>query len=242
MTKKRFSPVKLSYLAVLVLAFFVSVAAVSAEATQLINVNGTGSVSLQPDIVKISIGMDTEREDVQDAINENTQKVEAVKNALFAEGLTEADIKTTSYSLYSSPKYYRDNSAGPGEYIYTVTYYAEITLNDISKLNPALDAAVNNGATSINGITYDSSERETAYDQARDLAIDDARAKAEKIAEKLGVTLRNVDSVTVNDYDLGYPYALSSAGMGGGAAGTPQINPGLVDVSVSVNLSFTYEL
>lgn len=243
MNQQLISRMKTSLLVIFVLALFASTIAVSAEGTQLINVSGTGSVSLQPDIVKISIGFDTQNEDVQEAINENTQKVESVKTALFAEGLTDGDIKTTGYSLYSSPKYYRDTTAAPDEYIYTVNYYLEITLNDLSKLNLILDTAVNNGANNISGITYDSTERTTAYDEARDLAIDDGYAKAEKIAEKLGVTLGNVDSISVSDDYAYYDYGMRGMGYGGGGeAATPTMNPGLVDVTVSVSLAYRFDL
>ena len=145
--------------------FLASPASAYAEGTQLINVTGKGVISLPPDIVKISIGIDTERENVQDSINDNTVKVESVKNALAGLGIADDDIKTTSYSLYSSLKYYRDNTAGPDEYIYSVYYAMEITLRDATKLNQVLDTCVNNGANSISGITYDSSGRDAAYDE-----------------------------------------------------------------------------
>ena len=223
--------------------FLASPASAYAEGTQLINVTGKGVISLPPDIVKISIGIDTERENVQDSINDNTVKVESVKNALAGLGIADDDIKTTSYSLYSSLKYYRDNTAGPDEYIYSVYYAMEITLRDATKLNQVLDTCVNNGANSISGITYDSSGRDAAYDEARDLAIDDAGTKAEKIAEKLGVTIRNVDSITVNDNSASYDYSLMSGmGGGGGGAASPSINPGLVTITVNVDAAYAYGL
>lgn len=244
MNQQCFTRMKISLLALFALACFASVLGVSAESTQLINVNGTGTVSLQPDIVKISIGFNTRNEDVQAAINENTQKVESVKNALFAEGLTDGDIKTTSYSLYSSSGTYQDSVFGSEKPVYNVDYYLDITLNDLSKLNLILDMVVNNGANNISGITYDSSERAAAYDQARDLAIDDGQAQAEKIAGKLGVTLDQVTSITVNDYNYTPYYGAAPVVFDQKSedVGTPSMNPGLVDISVRVDLSYSYRL
>lgn len=222
--------------------FLASSVAVYADGTQLINVNGKGVISLPPDIVKISIGIDTEKENVQDAVNDNTDKVESVKNALSGFGIADEDIKTTSYSLYSSLKYYRDETADTDEHIYSVYYAMEITLRDAAKLNQVLDTCVNNGANSISGITYDSSGRDAAYDEARDLAIDDAHAKAEKIAEKLGVTIRNVDSITVNDNSYPYDYSIMGMGGGGGGAASPSMYPGLVTVTVNVDIAYAYGL
>ncbi|GAP40601.1 SIMPL domain-containing protein [Flexilinea flocculi] len=231
-------------LVVFVLTMFLGFnTAVSADGVQLIQVTGRGVMSLPPDIVKISIGINTEKENIQEAINENTSRVESVKSALLSIGIAETDIKTVSYSLYSSLKYYRDNTAGPDEYIYTVYYSFEITLRDASKLNTVLDACVNNGANNVTGITYDSTGREAAYDEARNLAIDDATSKAQKIAEKLGVKIRNVDSIKVSDNSSGFDYS-AMMGMGGGGDGavSPSIEPGLVNVNVDVEMSFAYSL
>jgi len=232
------------FLVVFVLTVFLGWTSVaSADGIQLIQVNGRGVMSLPPDIVKISIGINTEKENIQEAINENSSRVESVKTALLSIGIAEADIKTISYSLYSSLKYYRDNTAGPDENIYSVYYSFEITLRDASKLNTVLDACVNNGANNITGITYDSSGRESAYDEARNLAIDDATTKAQKIAEKLGVTIRNVDSIKVSDNSTGFDYS-SRMGMGGGGDGasSPSMEPGLVNINVDVEMSFAYSL
>ncbi len=233
---------KVVFAAILILVLFVPVLSASAESSQLINVSGTGTVSLQPDFVTISLGITTERENVQDAINENAQKVQSLKNALFAEGLTDADITTTDYSLYSSAKYYQDPTAGPDDMIYNVYYYLNITLKDLTRLNLVLDTAVNNGATTISSLYYDSTERDAAFDQACDLAIENGRAKAEKIAEKLGVTLGTVDSITVNEGNSYYEYGIREGRGGGGDAATATINPGLVDITVTANLAYTFDL
>lgn len=213
---------------------------VQAQSDQTMTVSGTGTVLLKPDIAIINVSISTEKESVQEALDENTKSVKQVKSALTEMGIPEEDIKTTSYSLYSSQKYYRDETAGMDEYIFSVFYGFEIKLRDISKLNDVLDACINNGVNSINSVSYDSSLREDTYMQARDLAIDDANANAQQIAQKLGVKVGNIKSFQVRDYptDYGAMYGMG----GGGYGGTAPLESGSLKIVVTVDITYEFSL
>ncbi len=236
--KKKMTIAVLLTVLVLILAGS-AVSGAGAQSDQILTVSGTGTVLLEPDLALITIGISTEKESVEEALDGNTQAVNAVKSALIALGVGEQDIKTSSYSLYSSQKYYRDNTASMDEYIFTVYYGFEIKLRDISKLNEVLDACIQNGANSINNVNFDSTLRSETYAQARDLAIEDAEKNAQQVAEKLGVELGTIANFKVRDYPTDIAYNYGMGGMGGGGGSAP-LDSGSLKVIVMVDMGYLF--
>lgn len=216
-----------------------AVSPVNAQTEKTISVVGKGVVTMEPDIVSVQIAVSTEKESVSDALNENTNAVIAIKNAIMALGVAEEDIKTEYYSLYSSQKSFRDSSAPSDAYIYSVTYGFSIRLHEVGKLNQVLDASIKNGANTINSMNYDSSKRDAIVEEARNLAIEDAMKQAQAIAEKLGVKLGDVISFSMPDNQNYYgPYSEMNYGLGGG--GSAPISSGNLSISSQVNMTFAY--
>jgi len=52
---------------------------VQAQSDQTMTVSGTGTVLLKPDIAIINVSISTEKESVQEALDENTKSVKLVK-------------------------------------------------------------------------------------------------------------------------------------------------------------------
>lgn len=217
--------------------------AAAADDSQTIEVSGVGTVALIPDIVHISIGVNTDGNNITETINENTQKVNAVRDAMTAQGIAAEDIQTTNYNLYTQQKYYSDTNQAGDEYVYSVNNNFEIIVRDTAALNDILNACVDAGANNINSIVYDSSKRDAANDQAREFAIDDAISKAQKIADKLGVTLTDVQSISAGVQDFSYGNSmLANAKMADGIGGaeSPEISAGSMVVSTQVELSYGF--
>jgi uncharacterized protein YggE len=224
----------------LLAAGLMAAASVHADDDYTISVIGKGVVNMKPDIVNVQLGVMTEKESITEAIDTNTNAVVAIKNAILALGVADNDIKTDYYNLYSSQMSYRDASAPADAYIYSISYGFSIVLRDVNRLNEVLDAAVQNGANSIHSVSYDSSVKDKVIADARNLAIDDAKMQAQAIADKLGVTLKEVVSFSVPDYqDYMYP----GGGMGyGGGGGSAPISSGDLSITMKVNMSFAYEV
>ncbi len=66
---------------------------------QTITVVGQGTVSVVPDIARITIGVETTASTVADGSTENEAKMKALLAALKAVGIPEKDIQTTNYSI-----------------------------------------------------------------------------------------------------------------------------------------------
>jgi uncharacterized protein YggE len=209
------------------------------KVTRTIYVTGTGKVYLTPDIAYVSIGVHTENKDATKAVADNNTKSQAVKDALVTLGIEAKDIQTTNFSIYPQQQY--DQQGKPtGDINYVVDNSIYVTVRDITKVGEVLDASVKAGANSINGIQFDVVDRSKALSDARKLAVADAQAQAEELAQAAGVTLGAVQ--TINTSGGSTPVPMYEKAYGGGvamaAAPSVPISPGQMTLQTDVNMVF----
>mgnify|MGYP000565277148 CR=1 FL=1 len=84
-----------------VAVMFLAVGAAFAQ-ENTITVEGTGIVNMDPDLVKINVAINNESRSIQDAVNNNTEMVKKVREALIGIGLSESDLDRKSTRLNSS--------------------------------------------------------------------------------------------------------------------------------------------
>lgn len=192
-----------------------STEATTGAVTRTISVNGTGKVYLNPDIAYVTIGVHTENKDAAQAVAQNNAQSVKVKEALTGMGVDAKDIQTSNFSIYPQQQY--DQTGKPtGEINYVVDNQLYVTVRDLETIGDLLDTVVKAGANSIYGIQFDVADRSKAQSEARKLAVADAQAQAEELADAAGVTLGPVQ--TISTASIQTPVPLYEKGMGGGAA------------------------
>jgi hypothetical protein len=203
-----------------------------------LSVSGTGEVTTTPDKVTIAIGVQTNGEDVAQAVAENNRLTAAVQEAIVASGVSAAEIQTTYFSVWNTPIY--DPAGGPtGQVTYYVDNTVTATLRDPSKLGAMLQAALSAGANTVQGITFGVSDTKPFEDQARQKAMDDAMARAQMMATAAGIRLGKLISVSTSvSYPASMPYYAYADGRGGGGGGAPPISSGTAEIEASVNLVY----
>src|SRR5438477_2418568 len=72
---------------------------------ETVSVTGTGKATLTPDRFTFSVGVQTVAPTVEDAVNQNNQKVAAVVAALKKGGAAEKEIRTSNFSIYPQQDY-----------------------------------------------------------------------------------------------------------------------------------------
>ena len=209
----------------------------SRENLRSISVNGTGRVTVVPDIATINIGVRTEADDVSDALDGNTSQANAIARVLQNLGVEERDIQTSNFNVYPSERYDPMTGQVEGRY-FVVENTVNVTVRDLSTLGEVLSAVVSAGANNIYGINFNIEDRESAIAEARELAIQDAQAKAEAIAETAGVSLGQL--MTISVYDGDYPVAYYDGKGGAFADSSIPIAAGTLTIIMECNL--TYEL
>jgi uncharacterized protein YggE len=205
-------------------------------APPLLTVTGTGTISLTPDIAYIYIGVHTEQDDINLAVDQNNTQARALVNAIKDQGVASDDIQTSNFSVYSSQKLDPIKGEYNG-YTYSVDNTVYVTLRDLSTLGALLNAVVEAGANNINSITFDVADKSAALVQARQKAMENASSLASELAQSAGLQLGGIQSITYTDY-----YPSPYYGMGGGGATAPNasvpIQPGQQQVTVSVTVAY----
>ena len=208
--------------------------------SSVLNVTGIGTVNIQPDIARVSIGVQTQSNDAGEALAENTSNANAIREVLVGKGVADGDIQTSNFSIYQTVDYYDYNpeERSENQKTFVVQNTVSVTIRDLSLLGEVLEAVVDQGANTIYGITFDIDDSEAAYTEARDLAIQDAQAQAEAIADAAGVRLGEISSISI--YDSGAPATLEAAEMAAGIGGSVPISTGTLKIQVSVYITYEF--
>jgi uncharacterized protein YggE len=198
---------------------------------------GEGKVTAPPDIAMVDLGVQVSDPDVKAATDKAGATMETILAALKAQGVADADIRTSYYNIYVDRPYSPDGT--PIEGNYQVNNNLQVTIRDLSKLSETLGAAVEAGVNSVNNITFNLSDTNELEAQARQKAVDDAVATAQDLAQLNGVAVGEVVSVSeVVQGGIIYSDFAAAQGVGGGGVGP--ITPG--DVNVTVQLQITYAI
>lgn len=208
---------------------------------RVIEVEGTGTVKLDPDTADVSLGVMTQNESLQTAQDENSAAVQQIMDALAANGIAPEDIVTAGYWIYPINEY-DENGNMLGVTGYQVSTTMTVTIRDTSLVGKVLDDAVAAGANQVDSISFYVDDTDAAASQARRQAVENARAKADELAEAGGVIVVGVFSIeevsspdaSPVDYDTA-----ESAAMGRGGGPVP-VSPG--QASVTVRVQVVYEI
>jgi hypothetical protein len=199
--------------------------------------SGTGTVYLSPDVAYVYIGVQTRSEDVAKALDDNNAKANAISKKLKELGVDAKDIQTSAFNIYPTASEF-----GPmGEalsYEYVVDNTVYFTVRDLPNLGDLLNAVVKAGANSINGVSYYVLDKEAAFNEARQVAIDNAKKTASDMASAVGVKLGKLTSVYVYQSGNVTPmYDVKGYGIGGGSV---PVSSG--QLALTVNADLTYEI
>ena len=206
-----------------------------------ITVVGEGKVTLEPDIARVTIGVETVTSSVKDASEENRAAVESVLAALSEQGIAEEDLQTSGFSIYAE-RFGPEGPLSEGDVRYRVSNNVMVTIRDLDSVGTILDAAIEAGANNIYGVEFALDDPSIAESDARSAAIEDAKAKAAELAQLTELPLGAVISVSeVVGAGGGYyagNFAEQARAFGGG--GTP-ITPGQLDLVMQLQVIFAIE-
>jgi uncharacterized protein YggE len=216
-------------------------APVQIQPTQGVSVVGEGIVQAQPNVARITIGVEVTDPSLANAQAQAAQKMDAVVSKLKADGIADNDIRTVAYNI--TPIY--DQQQGQTQPVlrgYTVQNLVEVRTTNVAGLGSLIDDAVAAGATRIYGISFESSDMEALKTQARDQAMANAQAKAQQLAKNANVGLGR--PITIEESDTGgvTPVQVRTAAPAGvAAAPTTPIQPGQLSVSTTVRVVYAIQ-
>ncbi len=217
-----------------------------------ITIAGKGETVSIPDVATFSFSVTETAKTVDVAQTQATTKINNVLKAIKEGGVEEKDIKTLSYSINPHYEYVEgvcqaNLPCRPGKSTitgYDVSQTIEVKVRDLKKAGALFSTIGSQNVQNINGLNFSIDDIDTVKSKARDLAIQNAKEKAQKLASQLGVRIVRVISF-YEQGDESYPYAREAMGgdmmsVKSAIAPAPQIPTG--EQKITSNVSITYEI
>ena len=160
-----------------------------------ITVTGQGSVSAEPDMATISMGVGHNAKTAQEAMDVVGQKINAMLVSLKESGVEAKDVQTSQISLYpmwSDPE--RNNQTNVIGFSSNVTL--SVILRDLDMVGTVLAEVVRVGGNNFHGVNLGLQDTSGLEADARALAVKDALAKAGQLADAAGVDILGIVSIS----------------------------------------------
>ena len=207
-----------------------------AEPARSISVTGRASIEVRPDVAVITFGVSTLAPAAGDAYARMAQSMGDVVAAMKQLSVPEADIQTSGLSLGAE---YRWDKDGEQQLLgYRASNRITVTTRQLERIGTMIDTAVAAGANSVSGVEFDIRNAEAYSGDVLDRAAADARAKAERVAARLGAVVTGVTHIQVLDGGTPPPRLLAGAGMAAPSAALPVLaGTSRFEAAVSVEFS-----
>ncbi|MDO8575136.1 MAG: SIMPL domain-containing protein [bacterium] len=217
--------------------------------TNTITVEGKGEEFAIPDVAIFSVTVTKEAKTVLEAQKLMSDKMNVIIAEVKKAGVAEKDIKTENY--YVNPKYDYTSSACIQGYCpptkpvfigYEVSQSIQVKIREVVKAGDILSTVGGLGATSIGNLNFTVDDQDTIKDKARNLAIANAKTKADELAKQLGVKLVRVVSFSEN----GGNYPMYDKAMMSSSVSAPAVSRGVDlpqgETKIVSNVNITYEI
>ena len=187
----------LAFVLAVAAALFVVPAALAADGNpgpRTISVSGQGEARAAPDEARLSAGVVTQAPTADAALAANSRAMSRVFATLKSLGIPEKAMQTSQFSV--SPQYSSDRSGNAQKIIgYQVSNNVSVTVDDLGRLGPVLDALVSAGSNSLGSIEFAIRDPKPLDSAARTAAIHDAMDKADTYAKAAGLALGPILSI-----------------------------------------------
>ncbi|MDP6142465.1 MAG: SIMPL domain-containing protein [Dehalococcoidales bacterium] len=203
-------------------------------------VTGEGKVTAVPDIAILRLGIEAQETSVAVAQTKAADGMDKVMTALTKNEVAMKDIQTQQFSIRRVTKWDREKEE---EIIigFQVTNMVTAKIRDIDKVGSVIDAAAEVGGdlTRIDSISFSVDDPSAYYEEAREKAMADAKAKAEQLAGLAGMTLGTATYISegIQVPALGYQPGVFMPERAVAAAPTT-ISPGETEIRLNLQVAY----
>jgi uncharacterized protein YggE len=197
-------------------------------------VSGEGKVTVVPDIATLSLGISAQAASVAEAQSQAAEAMNGVMSALADNGVAKKDIQTQYFSIDQVTRW-DDKNQQEVVIGYRVTNTVTAKIRETDKAGAIIDAVAAAGGdlTRINSIGFSVDDPTPYYEEAREKAMADAKAKGKQLAELAGVKLGKPTYISEGTISPVYPRAVPYEA----AAPTP-ISPGELELTLTVQVAY----
>jgi hypothetical protein len=199
---------------------------------------GDATVKVKPDIALLGIGATAQADSAEKAQALVAQRIDRILGQAKALGFADKDVKTVGYNI--APQYAYDQGKAPRITGYQATQMLQLTLRQVDEAGRALDRLVQSDGATNASISFALDDPKAAQASARKLAVEDARSKADAMAQTAGVRVGRVLAITDSSpqpipfqrFDLAQPVAAPVP------APSTQVPAGDLQIVVRVQVQF----
>lgn len=206
---------------VLVLAFAVSLTQIDNQATaqetspfpsreKIISVTGTATTSVDPDLLVVQFGVETQENTAKQALEANSNLMNNVVDAIINAGIDVDDISTSRFNIQPIYDSYQDKLTG--RYTQELKGYrvSNIVMVETTSLDSAadiIDGGVSAGANRVDSVYFTLSPQKQldVKDNLISQAVKNAESKANKALGPLNHKIIGVKAISLSEFGIPYP-------------------------------------
>ena len=206
-----------------------------------IYVSGSASKDFSNQTAEFSITFTSKNKEKNKAEEENITKVnkflEDVKNF----GIGSDNTITESINSYQEQESYQENGvfkSKPGDWVFS--QIIRIKIKDVAKVNDFVALVGKNPTSNVFGPNFSIDNKNLDETEVYELAFDDAKKKAQTLADRSGRKLGKVISINEGPANTNpLPIAFATRALGGGGSDmSPQVPSGTSSVSKTLQVIF----
>lgn len=162
-----------------------------------ITVIGTGVINAPPDMATLSLGVTSLAQSATKAFEENNIAMKSVIARLTQAGIAPRDLQTSDLQIF--PNWVQtDDAQTPQINGYTASHMLTAHVRDLASLGQMLDAAVQDGANTLQGVSFGIANPAPIEEAARSAAVQDAQTRASAMLAAAQADLGRIISITEN--------------------------------------------
>lgn len=210
------------------------------QGTNLIQVSGSGEVTVTPDLAILQFGVETTGSSAQLAHQENAKIFAKINETMAGLKVDKKDITTVRFNTYPIYDWSNNKQELKG---YRVKQIIQVKYRDITAIGNLLDKVSQAGANRVENIMYTSEKMDEYRMMALEKAMENAKEKADRLAKKAGVSIKGVNRISeggITPTPIRYEDMSSKLTESAPAASSTQVYPGEMKIEASVNVVYTF--
>lgn len=208
-----------------------------AKPQAVVEMRGSGMISVPPDMASVSLAVVTRGESAGAAMDRNAAEAARLIAYCATFGLVREKIRTGTVRVAQRQRASGEGRAPiPAEEGYEAVNSVIVTFTDLPRLGGFLRGILENGANRLGGVEFGLTDRDGAADRARSAAFADAHRKAQLFAGLGGLKLGPVLRITYPPRAGGNRMSESAFDLAAPSDGAVPVEPGTIDLEASVEV------
>lgn len=162
-----------------------------------IQIQASGSASIQADIINLQVNINQFHSDSKTAYDRHKEQEAFLTNLLLEENIDDKNITANPVSISPSQR-------GQNEQGYQTRQQVKIQVDDPARFEEMQILLIENGFTSFSG-SFDALDKTEIREQALKNAVTEARSKADLLAEATGKRIIDVREINFSGSHVPYP-------------------------------------